>query len=250
MKTVPIKTKKKIQNNEGLATGLLGLGRDVFGAGKPTATSKYKEQKQEFIEVFKARWKDWYNRRKGIEAAKEAEPAEKETTPVTESKRFLNPSILSESEYNRLNYLFENIVHLEEVSQEEAQQKMMMMNSFLQQVYPTIWKETQNSRNKATYNSELMKWADSGFFSIGALDHFIELLYPLAQQGIQAEKPTTPADDRPTRDSHARFSKEEVDTAIKSANDNLTKLAAVDSDSPEYREQYLILDALKNYKTR
>ena len=248
MKTAPpIKTKKKTQNNEGLATGLLGLGRDVFGAGKPTATSKYKEQKQEFIEVFKARWKDWYNRRKGIEAA---QPAEKETTPVTESKRFLNPSILSESEYNRLNYLFENIVHLEEVSQEEAQQKMMMMNSFLQQVYPTIWKETQNPRNKATYNSELMKWADSGFFSIGALDHFIELLYPLGQQGVQAEKPTTADDERPVRDSYAGFSKEEVDNAIKSASDNLTKLAAVDSDSPEYRQQNLILAALKNYKTR
>jgi hypothetical protein len=247
-KSPQIKTKRKAQTDEGLATGLLNLGRDIAGGGKPNATSRYKEQKQEFIDVFKARWKDWWNRRKGIEVPKETEPAEKETTPVAESKRFLNPSILSESEYNRLNYLFENIVHLEEVSDTDAQQKAMIMNSFLQQVYPTIWKEIQSPRNKATYESELMKWANSGFFSIGALDHFIELLYPLAQQGVGVQAEKTPAEDRPATDSYARFSRDEVDAAIKAANDKFTKLAAVDSSSEDSKRQELILNALMLYK--
>jgi hypothetical protein len=83
---------------------------------------------------------------------------------------------MTESEYDRLNYLFENIVQIEEVSDTEAQYKAKMMNNFIQQVYPAIWNEIEQPRNKAQYNSELMKWSKSGFFSIGALDNLIEFL--------------------------------------------------------------------------
>lgn len=275
-KASPIKTKKITQNNEGLASGLLDFGRDVSGGNKSSGAS-YKEQKSRFINDFKTQWKDWWNRRKDIDLTQDSEAqAEQDkrdkrnekrrekrkttpttpTTPVTpvtpvapvaESKRFLNKSIMSESEYDRLNYLFENIVQIEEVSDSDAQYKALMMNNFLQQVYPSIWNEVGQPRNKAQYNSELLKWARSGFFSIGALDHFIEFLVPFNSKGFQAQAERERTEPKDDRSPYVKHTKVELESAIENTENKLKEIR--DTSSPEYRELYLILDALKHYKS-
>jgi hypothetical protein len=155
---------------------------------------------------------------------------------------------MSESEYNKLNQLFENIIHIEEDAA-DSQYKAMMMNNFIQQVYPAIWAEIEQPRNKAQYSSELMKWANSGFFSIGALDNFIEFLLPFNSKGFQAQmekERSTPRDDRSPSSPYVKYTREEIDSII----DNITKeiKSITDTGSSEYKEKYLILDALKHYK--
>jgi hypothetical protein len=273
-KAIPIKTKKITQNNEGLATGLLDFGRDMASASK--SSSNYKQQKERFAADFKAQWKDWWNRRKDIDLTQDSEAQaeqdkrdarnekrreKRKTTPTTpttvtpvapvapvaESKRFLNKSIMTESEYNRLNNLFESIVQIEEVSDSDAQYKALMMNNFLQQVYPAIWNEVGQPRNKAQYNSELMKWARSGFFSIGALDNFIEFLIPFNSKGFQAQAEKERSEPKDERSPYVNHTKAELDDAIENTTKKLKEIS--DMGSPEYKELYLILDALKHYKT-
>ena len=169
---------------------------------------------------------------------------------VAESKRFLNKSIMTEAEYNKLNNLFESIVQIEEVSDSDAQYKALMMNNFLQQVYPAIWNEAVQPRNKSQYNSELMKWARSGFFSIGAMDDFIEFLIPFNSKGFQAQaekERTEPKDERSPSSPYVKHTKEELEDAIENTTNKLKEIR--DTGSPEYKELYLILDALKHYKT-
>lgn len=274
-KALPIKTKRKIQTKEGFATGLLNLGRDIAGGNKSSGSS-YKEQKARFAEDFKAQWKDWWNRRKDIDLTQDSEAqAEQDkrdarnekrrekrkappttpaapvapVAPVAESKRFLNKSIMTEAEYNKLNNLFESIVQIEEVSDSDAQYKALMMNNFLQQVYPAIWNEAVQPRNKSQYNSELMKWARSGFFSIGAMDDFIEFLIPFNSKGFQAQlerERTEPKDDRTPSSPHVKHAKAELEDAIENTTKKLKEI--LDTGSPEYKELYLILDALNHYK--
>ena len=72
MKTVPIKTKKKTQNNEGFASGLVDLTRDIASTSKSSGYS-YKDQKKKFVADFKAMWKDWWNKRKDIDLTQDSE---------------------------------------------------------------------------------------------------------------------------------------------------------------------------------
>jgi len=93
-----------------------------------------------------------------------------------------------------------------------------------------------------------MKWANSGFFSIGALEHFIEFLYPLQSRGTStSEKTSSDSKDTESDKPSADHTKAEVDTVIKNVTQKLDALRN-DRSSDEYKEQYLILSALNQYK--
>ena len=153
MKKVPIQNKKTIQTNEGLASGMLDFGRSIAGNDRSSGNDykqlksrfidDFKAQWKDWwnkrkdidltqdseaqIEQDKrdARNEKRREKRKVPPTAPSAPVAPTSSIiqvpqnvgsgprPVAESKRFLNKSIMTESEYDKLNNLFENIVQIE-----------------------------------------------------------------------------------------------------------------------------------------
>lgn len=194
-------------------------------------------QYNDFIRDFKERWKMWY-------AGRKDKKAHFNTTLTPESKTFLDSAILSESEYHKLNAIFESIVHIDAVNEGlftgDEQYKSNLMDRFVAHYYPDIW--AQFKTDPDTYNGyvqERNKWAGSTIETLfGGLDNLIRYLFTLYEQtaGARAAQQNTAAQNtRNTNSSKSNLNQTSTNfdarQTIRQFENHLIHLKTMDPDA-------------------